>query len=70
MAVESDQDTRTYITLVNHEEQYSLWLAEKAVPPGWTVVGEPGSKADCLAFVNEKWVDMTPLSLRRPTEEE
>ncbi len=64
MSVDANEDTRTYIVLVNHEEQYSLWLADKEIPLGWSQVGEPGSKQDCLDLVNEIWTDMRPLSLR------
>ena len=64
MPVDETEDTRTYIVLVNHEEQYSLWLADRPIPLGWTAVGQPGSKAECLAFVEEVWTDMRPLSLR------
>lgn len=65
MSTEKNEDTRTYVVLVNHEEQYSLWLADKQVPLGWTVVGKPGSKSECLDYVREVWTDMRPLSLRR-----
>jgi len=62
---DEDEDNRSYIVLVNHEEQYSLWLADKGIPLGWTPVRQPGSKVDCLAYVKEVWTDMTPLSLRK-----
>ncbi|HEX8693690.1 MAG TPA: MbtH family protein [Longimicrobium sp.] len=72
MPTEANEDTRTYIVLVNHEEQYSLWLADRQVPPGWKAVGGPGSRAECLEYVKEVWTDMRPLSLRggaeRPAE--
>jgi MbtH protein len=64
MAAQDTEDTRTYIVLVNHEEQYSLWLAHKPIPLGWSAVGKPGTKAECLAYVGEVWTDMRPLSLR------
>lgn len=51
--------------VVNHEEQYSIWPSDRAPPPGWGRVGKRGMKAECLAFVEEVWVDMRPLSLRR-----
>ena len=63
----ADEDTRTYMTLVNHEEQYSIWLADKEIPRGWKAVGKPGSKAECLAYVKEVWTDMRLLSLRTST---
>ena len=68
MPTEANEDTRTYVVVVNHEEQYSLWLADKDVPQGWSAVGKPGSKAECLAYVNEVWTDMRPLSLRERAE--
>ena len=64
MSTSEAEDTRTYVVLVNHEEQYSLWLRDREVPLGWKTVGEPGSKEACLAYVNEVWTDMRPLSLR------
>lgn len=64
MSIQDAEDTRTYVVLVNHEEQYSLWLQGKDVPLGWSVVGKPGSKEECLAYVGEVWTDMRPLSLR------
>lgn len=64
-----DEDTRTYIVLINHEEQYSLWPHGKAVPDGWQAVGKEGSKADCMKYVDEVWTDMRPLSLRKKMEE-
>ena len=65
MAMDAKDDTRTYLVLVNHEEQYSLWLADREIPLGWSAVGTPGSREECLAYVKEVWTDMTPLSLRR-----
>lgn len=57
-------DDRMYVVLVNHEEQYSLWLAGKDIPLGWKQVDGPAPKAECLAYVKEVWTDMRPLSLR------
>jgi MbtH protein len=60
----NNEDNRTYVVVVNHEEQYSLWLADRQIPPGWTAVGNPGTKAECLNYVEQVWTDMRPLSLR------
>ena len=51
--------------VVNHEEQYSLWPIDRENPPGWTDAGKSGPKEECLAFVEEVWTDMRPLSLRK-----
>jgi MbtH protein len=58
-----------FIVLRNDEEQYSLWPAHKSVPAGWRAVTPPRSKADCLAYVDEVWVDMRPLSLRQQSSQ-
>ncbi|MFJ6568062.1 MbtH family protein [Streptomyces sp. NPDC091292] len=65
MSWNEEEDNLTYIVVVNHEEQYSLWPADKEVPLGWRAEGKTGSKAECLAHINEVWTDMRPLSLRR-----
>lgn len=64
MQMDTSDDARTYVVVVNHEEQYSIWLAEKEIPQGWSAVGRPGSKAECLEYVQEAWTDMRPLSVR------
>ena len=58
-----------YVVVLNHEEQYSIWPAERDLPPGWTTDGFGGTKDECLAHVEEVWTDMRPLSLRRFMEQ-
>ncbi|GAA3084009.1 MbtH family protein [Streptosporangium carneum] len=53
----------SYLVLVNAEGQHSLWPAFADVPGGWESVHGPASRADCLAYVEENWTDMRPLSL-------
>ena len=64
-----DDERIEYQVLVNHEEQYSLWPSFKEIPKGWEQVGPVGNKEDCLAWVEEVWTDITPLSVRRQLEE-
>jgi len=59
------EDTRIYSVVMNHEEQYSIWLAHKPLPLGWTETGKRGLKKECLDHINEVWTDMRPLSLRK-----
>jgi MbtH protein len=63
-----DEDTRIYEVVMNHEEQYSIWLQSRPVPAGWTTVGKSGLKGDCLAHIEVVWTDMRPLSLRKHME--
>lgn len=64
MANDSDEDERDYLVVVNHEEQYSVWLASDPLPRGWTAVGAPRKRDECLAHIASVWTDMRPKSLR------
>ncbi|MBI4664650.1 MAG: MbtH family protein [Verrucomicrobia bacterium] len=66
---DADEDQTLYKVVVNHEEQYSIWPAERANPLGWRDAGKSGTKAECLAHIKEVWTDMRPLSLRKWMEE-
>jgi MbtH protein len=65
MSSDNQDDTRTYLVVMNAEEQYSVWPLDKQIPPGWSAVGKQGRKADCLQYIDEVWTDMRPLSLRK-----
>ena len=59
------EDTTIYKVVVNHEDQYSIWPVERANPLGWNDAGKSGTKAECLAYIKDVWIDMRPLSLRQ-----
>ena len=63
------EDTTIYKVVLNHEEQYSIWPADRENPLGWSDAGKTGPKAECLAYIKEVWTDMRPLSLRKRMEE-
>ncbi|BCB76868.1 MbtH family NRPS accessory protein [Phytohabitans flavus] len=62
-------DELTYRVVVNDEEQYSIWAADRELPAGWHAEGTEGTKQECLARIAEVWTDMRPLSLRRRMEQ-
>lgn len=62
------EDTRTYVVVVNHEEQYSIWFAERPLPLGWRSCEKTGTKQECLNYIKERWTDMRPLSVRQRME--
>lgn len=62
--IASDEDQTTYQVVANDEEQYSIWPRGREAPVGWQAVGFEGSKEKCLAYIQEVWTDMRPLSLR------
>ena len=59
------EDLTIYRAVINQEEQYSIWPAERENAPGWRDAGKTGTKAECLAYIDQVWTDMRPLSLRR-----
>jgi MbtH protein len=69
MLRDEEEDKSIYKVVVNHEEQYSIWPADRDNPLGWKDVGKSGLKSECLAYIKEVWTDMRPLSLRKRMEE-
>ncbi len=63
-----NSDNRIHAVVMNHEEQYSIWPADRELPLGWRNAGKTGTKDECLAHIDEVWTDMRPLSLRRAME--
>ena len=59
------EDEEIYRVVLNHEEQYSIWPDWRENPAGWRDAGKKGPKQECLAWIDEVWTDMRPLSLRK-----
>ena len=64
------EDQTIYQVVINDEEQYSIWPADRDLPAGWRPDGTTGRKDECLAHIDEVWTDMRPLSLRKYMEEQ
>jgi MbtH protein len=65
MTSANEQDNEIgYKVVLNHEDQYSIWPADRETPPGWRDAGKTGSKQECLDYIEQVWTDMTPRSLR------
>lgn len=69
MSIHEEEDLTIYDVVVNDEEQYSIWPASRELPRGWNRVGQQGRKPECLAYIDEVWTDMRPLSLRKKMAE-
>ena len=57
-----------YKVLINREEQYSIWPADRQNPAGWEDSGKTGGREECLEYISELWTDMRPRSLRDAME--
>jgi len=51
-----------YQVVVNHEEQYSIWPVDRALPQGWRAVGTRGSQDECKTYIQS--VRKAPLPRR------
>jgi uncharacterized protein YbdZ (MbtH family) len=69
MSDEELDDTTVFRVVINDEEQYSIWPADRDLPPGWRDEGTTGPKPACLEHIDRVWTDMRPLSLRKFMEE-
>ncbi|MEM8808439.1 MAG: MbtH family NRPS accessory protein [Cyanobacteria bacterium P01_G01_bin.38] len=69
MNTPASENSTVYKVVLNYEEQYSIWPADRETPPGWNDAGKDGTKQDCLDYIEEVWTDMRPLSLRKKMAE-
>lgn len=65
MSIQEQSQEALFEVVINDEEQYSIWPADKLLPAGWRTAGKRDVKAACLKFIDETWTDMRPLSLRK-----
>ena len=65
MAWDEEEDNTIYKVVINHEEQYSVWPAERENPPGWADAGMSGTREACLEHIGKVWTDMRPKSLKQ-----
>jgi MbtH protein len=69
MNSDAREDTTTYKVVMNNEEQYSIWPADRENALGWNDVDKSGTNEECMAYIKEVWTDMRPLSLRKKMDE-
>ncbi|AXE75893.1 MbtH family protein [Streptomyces atratus] len=63
-----DDENAEYLVVINGEDQYSIWPASRDLPAGWTAVGGPRSRKECLDHIARVWTDMRPKSVREAIE--
>ncbi len=69
MSWDDNDDKQVWKVVLNHEEQYSIWPADRENALGWKDEGKVGTKQECLDHIKEVCTDMRPLSLRKKMEE-
>ena len=63
------EDTTIYKVVVNGQDQYSIWPADRENALGWNDAGKSGTKAECLAYIEQVWDEKKPPGLRHKTED-
>lgn len=60
-----EREEKTFKVVVNEEEQYSIWPADRENEAGWNDVDKTGTSQECHAYIEEIWTDPRPLSERK-----
>jgi MbtH protein len=58
-----DDESISFLLLINDEQQYSLWPEILPVPQGWQRTQGPMSRQDCMDWLAHHWTDLRPHSL-------
>lgn len=69
MAWDEEDDSTVFKVVINHEEQYSIWPADRRSPLGWKEIGKKATKKGCFAYIEEVWTDMRPGKFASTMEE-
>jgi MbtH protein len=64
------EETMIYKVIVNDEEQYSIWPADRENALGWRDAGKTGTKEECLAYIKQVWSEMQPPRVRIKMEDD
>jgi len=57
------EDRTIFKVVVNQEEQYSIWPADRENAFGWNDAGQRGTKEECLEYIKQVWTDRRPGGL-------
>ncbi|GAA3854725.1 MbtH family NRPS accessory protein [Saccharothrix violaceirubra] len=57
-------DSPEFLVVLNDEEQYSVWFADRDLPLGWRAEGTRGTREECLEHIGRVWTDARPRSVR------
>lgn len=62
---EVEPSGRAFKVVVNEEQQYSVWPANRRNALGWFDTSVTGTREQCLDSIASTWSDLRPRSLRR-----
>lgn len=53
-------ESGTFNVVVNDQGQMSIWPSDRENALGWRDEGFKGTKPECLAHIDEVWLDLCP----------
>ncbi len=69
MSREEKEDNTIYKVVVNHEEQYSIWPADRENALGWRDAGKSGTREECEAFIKKAAKGKRPPRPRKKADD-
>ncbi|MEV0899863.1 MbtH family NRPS accessory protein [Actinoplanes sp. NPDC049802] len=49
-----------HVVVVDGQGRHSIWWPDRAVPAGWSVIGRPASRDECLRRIEAEWTGPRP----------
>jgi MbtH protein len=62
---EEREETTIYKVVVHDDGRYSIWPADRENLLGWNDAGKTGTRAACVAFIEEAKTDQRPAGGKR-----
>lgn len=59
-----DDESISFLILINDEHQYSIWPETLPIPDGWNRTQGPMPRQLCMDWLTDHWTDLRPSSLR------
>ncbi len=53
MKKDEREDKSLFKVVIDHEQQHSIWPADRENPLGWNDVGKTGTNEECLDYLKE-----------------
>ena len=68
MKSDDREDTPLFKVVVDHEQGYSIWPADRENPLGWNDVGKVGTEGECQDYIKEAAAGKKSRGLNEETE--
>ena len=69
MSTDEGKDKAIYKVVMDHEERYSIWPADRENALGWKEAGKTGTEQECLAYIKEAEKGKGPRSHEKEAEQ-